>query len=83
MREGEGSAEAGGEGGREYSRITGRRRRDGSRPAGGDVVLQVGRHGGYAVARTGPDADAAGLAARAFRKPLSCSRAISIAWVMT
>ena len=55
----------------------------GSRPAGGDVVLQVGPHGGYAVARTGPATEAAGLAPRLFWKSASCARAISIAWVMT
>ena len=35
------------------------------------------------MARTGPDAGAAGLAARAFRKPLSCSRAVSLDYLET
>ena len=65
------------------ARITGRRRRGGVGPAGGEGVFQVVRHGGYAVARTGPAAGAAGLAPRVFWKSASCARAISIAWVMT
>jgi len=78
MREGEQSAEAGGEDGRQYSCNTGGRRRDGLRPAASDVVLQMGRHCGcYAVARTGPDPGAAALAVRAFWKSLCCARAIS------
>ena len=35
------------------------------------------------VARGVPDAGAAGLAARAFRKPLSCSRAVSLDYLET
>ena len=77
-----GSAGSGGKGGGEYGRITGQRRRDGSRPAGCDYVLQACHHG-YAVARTGPAAWGAGLELRDFWKSASCCRAISIAWVMT
>lgn len=77
--EGEASAVGGGEVGREYRCVTGRRRRDGSRPAGCEIYLQVGRHGGYAVARTAPAAGLAVLEPRVFWKSTSCAKAISMA----
>ena len=61
-REGEQSAEAGGGGGREYGRIAGGRRRDGCAPRALTSFCRMGRHCGYAVARTGPNPGAAGLA---------------------
>ena len=70
--EGRGSGEVGGEGGREYSCIAGRRRPGGLGPAGKVGVLQVGRHGGYAIVRAGRARGAAGLALRVFWNSASC-----------
>src|SRR5437667_330264 len=50
-----------GEGGGEYGCITGRGRRDGSRPAGCEIVVRVARHGCYAVTRTAPGTAPAAL----------------------
>ena len=72
----------GGEGGREYRCITEGGRRDGSRPAGSEVVLQAGSHG-YALVRTATGTVPAALAVEVFWKSASWARAISIACAMT
>src|SRR5258708_34893284 len=58
--ESEESADAGGEGGREYNRITGRRRRGGAGPGGGGVGLVGGGEGRDGVGGRGAGGGAGG-----------------------
>lgn len=71
-----------GEGGREYTCITGRGRRGGPRPAGIEGVQQVSFHG-YALVRTAVGNAPTALAVEVFWKSLSWAGAISIAWAIT
>jgi hypothetical protein len=71
-----------GEGGREYSCMTEGGRRDGSHPAGSEVVLHVRSHG-YALVRTAAGTAPAALLVGVFWKSGSSARAISIACTMT
>src|SRR5438093_2848363 len=80
---GKGSDVGCGEGGSEYGCITGRGRRDGSRPAGCEIVVRVARHGSYAVTRMAPGTAPAALEVRVFWKSRSWVIAISIACAMT
>src|SRR5439155_26948318 len=72
-----------GEGGGEYDCSTGSDRRDGSRPAGCEIVVREVRHGSYAVTRAAPGTAPAPLEVRVFWKSRSWAMAISIACAMT